>query len=65
MMILAMIAFGWLALMVLVVSSCQAARLGDQSQEELPVPLSPHLESHAIRRRPRAAVRARELQRRV
>jgi hypothetical protein len=33
MIVFAMIAFGWLALMVLVVSSCSAASLGDQSQE--------------------------------
>jgi hypothetical protein len=65
MMILAMIAFGWLALMVLVVSSCGAASLGDRSQEELPAPLSPHLKSHATRRRPRAPARAGDLQRRV
>ncbi len=70
MIVLAMIAFGWLALMVLVVSSCGAASLGDQSQEGLPAPLAPQPESHAaIRRRRRAATltdrHTAELQRRA
>jgi hypothetical protein len=70
MIVFAMIAFGWLALMVLVVSSCGAASLGDQSQEGLPAPLAPQPESHATtRRRRRAATladrRTPELQHRV
>jgi hypothetical protein len=70
MVVFAMIAFGWLALMVLVVSSCHAARLGDQARPELqPSSSSPPPESHAARRRPRAATlgarRTPELQRRV
>lgn len=71
MIVFAMIAFGWLAMMVLVVSSCGAASLGDQSQEGLPTPLAPQPEeSHAVaRRRRRTATfadrRTPELQRRV
>jgi hypothetical protein len=75
MVVFAMIAFGWLALMALVVSSCHAARLGDQARPELPPsssspqPESHATESHAARSRPRAATlaarRIPELQRRV
>jgi hypothetical protein len=69
MIVFAMIAFGWLALMVLIVSACGAARLGDQSQEGYTVPLSPQPASHTTRRRTRSgaltAPRTPELQRRA
>jgi hypothetical protein len=70
MIVFAMIAFGWLAMMVLVVSSCGAASLGDQSQEGLSTPLAPQPEPHPVtRRRRRTATladrRTPELQRRV
>jgi hypothetical protein len=71
MIVFAMIAFGWLALMVLVVSACGAASLGDQSQEGLATPLTPpQPESHPVSRRRRrtatlADQRTPELQRRV
>jgi hypothetical protein len=69
MIVFAMIAFGWLAMMVLVFSSCGAASLGDQSQEGLPAPLA-QPESHPVsRRRRRTATladrRTPELQSRV
>jgi hypothetical protein len=70
MIVLAMIAFGWLAMMTLVVSSCRAARLGDQAQREIPVAQQPPPQpvSQPIRRRrragmPDAARRIREPQR--
>jgi hypothetical protein len=69
MIVFAMIAFGWLALMVLVVSSCSAASLGDQSQEGLPAPLAPQPESRPVTHRRRTATladrRTPELQHRV
>jgi hypothetical protein len=36
MIILAMTATGWLALMVLIVGACRSARLGDQPSQEPP-----------------------------
>jgi hypothetical protein len=36
MIVLAMTAMGWLALMVLIVGSCRAAHLGDQTPPEPP-----------------------------
>jgi hypothetical protein len=68
MIVLAMIAFGWLALMTLVVSCSRAARLGDRAQREIPATRSPAQPvSQPIRRRrasaPDAARRIRELQR--
>jgi hypothetical protein len=69
MIVLAMIALGWLTLMTLVVSFCRAARLGDRAQHEIPAPAArslPHPEPQPIRRRagaPAAARRIRELQR--
>jgi hypothetical protein len=72
MIVLAMIALGWLALMTLVVSSCRAARLGDQAQREIPVPAAQSLPQpvpQPVRRRrasaPDATRRIRELQRPV
>ena len=41
MIVLAMIALGWLALMTLVVSACRAARLGDQAQGGMPAAAAP------------------------
>lgn len=62
MIVLAMIALGWLALMTLVVSACRAARLGDQSQGGIPaetaVPAAP-IVSHPVRRRRASAFHAR------
>jgi hypothetical protein len=72
MIVLAMIALGWLALMTLVVSACRAARLGDHAQREIPAvsvpPLAPTV-SQPVRRRRRASAfdarGARELHRPV
>jgi hypothetical protein len=70
MIVFAMIAFGWLALMVLVVSSCGAASLGDRTQEGLPAQLAPQPQPHPVPRRRRRTVtladrRTPELQRRA
>ena len=74
MIVLTMIALGWLALMTLVVSSCRAARLGDRAQREIPAPVAatqslPQPVPQPVRRRrasaPDAARRIRELQRPV
>ncbi|HEY5342868.1 MAG TPA: hypothetical protein VIJ66_04330 [Solirubrobacteraceae bacterium] len=53
MIVLATIALGWLALMTLVVSSCRAARLGDQAQLETSAapPPPPQPMSQPVRRR--------------
>ncbi len=69
MIVLAMIALGWLALMTLVVSSCRAARLGDRAQQEMPAapPLASAV-SQPVRRRRASAFDtrgARELHRPV
>ena len=71
MIVLATIALGWLTLMTLVVSSCRAARLGDQAQRETSAaPPPPQPMSQPVRRRRAtntlaAARRGRELQRPV
>jgi hypothetical protein len=75
MIVLAMIALGWLTLMTLVVSCSRAARLGDRAQHEIPANEIPaiHIRSLSqpaprpirIRRTgvPYAARRIHELQR--
>jgi hypothetical protein len=70
MIVLAIIALGWLTLMMLVFSTCRAARLGDRAQHEIPTLAVRSLSQPApqpIRRRradaPSAARRIRELQR--
>ena len=70
MIVLAMIALGWLTLMTLVVSWSRAARLGDRAQHEIPASAARSLSQPAPRpirlRRtgaPYAARRIHELQR--
>lgn len=71
MIVLAIVALGWLALMTLVVSACRAARLGDRAQRETSAtPPLPQPVSQPVRRRraagtPDTARRGRELQRLV
>jgi hypothetical protein len=62
MIALATIALGWLALMTLVVSSCRAARLGDQAQREIPSAPTPPLPPavfQPVRRRRTSAIDVR------
>ena len=55
MIVLAMIATGWLALVVLVVGACSAAHLGDEAQQQPSSPLTPQPDHHTARRRRRTA----------
>jgi hypothetical protein len=61
MIVLAMIATGWLALMVLIVGACRAASLGDQAQQQPSSPLTPQPDPRTAWRRRHTATLPGEL----